>query len=157
MTHGLAQGDMGLSLGSGGISFFGQTYGLVQGMAGSGSWAVQLSRLLAFSVHARQGFRFFVGEFRHKLSSPLSPHTPRYNLYHGPQVLSHVPAILTLIDFTGKVLYQNASSVEYMGDLLNTRWAGDAILPATPAEAHGRVRRRSRRHAAADARTHEAT
>lgn len=37
-------------------------------------------------------------------------------------VLSHVPAILTLIDFEGKVLYQNASSLEYMGDLLSAKY-----------------------------------
>lgn len=37
-------------------------------------------------------------------------------------VLSHVPAILTLIDFEGKVLYQNASSLEYMGDLLSANY-----------------------------------
>lgn len=37
-------------------------------------------------------------------------------------VLSHVPAILTLIDFQGKVLYQNASSLEYMGDLLSAKY-----------------------------------
>ncbi len=46
-------------------------------------------------------------------------------------VLSHVPAILTLIDFQGKVLYQNASSLAYMGDLLSVKydsWMAEGLL-----------------------------
>ncbi len=42
-------------------------------------------------------------------------------------MLSVVPAILTLIDFNGRVLYQNAESLGYMGDLL-TLTQHDGVL-----------------------------
>lgn len=44
-------------------------------------------------------------------------------------VLSHVPSILTLIDFNGHVLYQNAASIDYCGDLTSHNVdTGDGVL-----------------------------
>ncbi|KAL6761031.1 hypothetical protein V8C86DRAFT_2545790 [Haematococcus lacustris] len=53
---------------------------------------------------------------------PYNPAEVMPRLMRDYAVLSHVPAILTLIDFQGKVLYQNASSLSYMGDLLSIRY-----------------------------------
>lgn len=39
-------------------------------------------------------------------------------------VLSHVPGIVTLVDFTGRVLYQNAASLSYAGDLVSASEEG---------------------------------
>lgn len=48
---------------------------------------------------------------------PYDPQDVMPRLLRDYAVLSHVPSILTLIDFNGVVLYQNASSLDYMGDL----------------------------------------
>ncbi|KAF5833044.1 hypothetical protein DUNSADRAFT_10750 [Dunaliella salina] len=53
---------------------------------------------------------------------PYNPAEVVPRLMRDYAVLSHVPAILTLIDFQGKVLYQNASSLTYMGDLLRVKY-----------------------------------
>eukprot|EP00798_Chlamydomonas_sp_ICE-L_P026549 gene26549-18316_t len=53
---------------------------------------------------------------------PYNPAEVMPRLMRDYAVLSHVPAILTLIDFHGKVLYQNASSLAYMGDLLSAKY-----------------------------------
>jgi len=53
---------------------------------------------------------------------PYDPAEVVPRLMRDYAVLSHVPAILTLIDFQGKVLYQNASSLTYMGDLLRVKY-----------------------------------
>jgi len=53
---------------------------------------------------------------------PYNPAEVMPRLMRDYAVLSHVPAILTLIDFQGKVLYQNASSLAYMGDLLSVKY-----------------------------------
>ncbi|GIL81997.1 hypothetical protein Vretimale_1558 [Volvox reticuliferus] len=60
----------------------------------------------------------------HKLPALLLEHNVPYEsqdvmprLLRDYAVLSHVPSILTLIDFTGHVLYQNAASIDYCGDL----------------------------------------
>ncbi|GAX81027.1 hypothetical protein CEUSTIGMA_g8462.t1 [Chlamydomonas eustigma] len=58
--------------------------------------------------------------FEHNVAYNPAVVMPR--LMRDYAVLSHVPAILTLIDFQGKVLYQNASSLEYMGDLLSGKY-----------------------------------
>ncbi|EFJ43465.1 guanylyl and adenylyl cyclase family member [Volvox carteri f. nagariensis] len=60
----------------------------------------------------------------HKLPALLLEHNVPYEsqdvmprLLRDYAVLSHVPSILTLIDFNGHVLYQNAASIDYCGDL----------------------------------------
>ncbi|MEW5302792.1 MAG: hypothetical protein WDW36_005540 [Sanguina aurantia] len=48
---------------------------------------------------------------------PYNPEDVMPRLLRDYAVLSHVPSMLTLIDFNGIVLYQNAASLDYMGDL----------------------------------------
>ncbi|KAG1680943.1 hypothetical protein FOA52_009902 [Chlamydomonas sp. UWO 241] len=57
---------------------------------------------------------------------PYDPDVVMPRLMRDYAVLSHVPAILTLIDFNGRVLYQNANSLEYMGDLVSAKYS-DAL------------------------------
>eukprot|EP00798_Chlamydomonas_sp_ICE-L_P008566 gene8566-33998_t len=59
---------------------------------------------------------------------PYNPAEIMPRLMRDYAVLSHVPAILTLIDFQGKVLYQNASSLAYMGDLLSANFTTRGLV-----------------------------
>ncbi|KAG2495616.1 hypothetical protein HYH03_006216 [Edaphochlamys debaryana] len=72
----------------------------------------------------------------HKLPALLLEHNVPYEsqdvmprLLRDYAVLSHVPSILTLIDFNGHVLYQNAASIDYCGDLTSHNVeSGDGML-----------------------------
>ncbi|PNW88459.1 hypothetical protein CHLRE_01g030500v5 [Chlamydomonas reinhardtii] len=72
----------------------------------------------------------------HKLPALLLEHNVPYDasdvmprLLRDYAVLSHVPSILTLIDFNGHVLYQNAASIDYCGDLTSHNVeTGDGML-----------------------------
>ncbi|GLC43345.1 hypothetical protein PLESTB_001337700 [Pleodorina starrii] len=72
----------------------------------------------------------------HKLPALLLEHNVPYEsqdvmprLLRDYAVLSHVPSILTLIDFNGHVLYQNAASIDYCGDLTSHNVeTGDGML-----------------------------